>query len=93
MDTESKEYKELIKKYSKYWRARGKANSEFYKKEQEIENSIPEHNGVKIGFVYDDMDGFILGMGAVDHEEREKFPLLMDSDLSEQDLEEEKEEK
>ncbi len=75
------EKKKWIKKLSPYWKEYLKAESEHSKKIIKLERNMNEKVKPfkKLSFFY--VEGECVGIGAENYEDREKFPLIHDSDF------------
>jgi len=74
--------KDFIKKLKPFWKEWQKARREFLDKQMQIEKEMNKKLGLGIELEFFYCDGECCGIGAADYSEREKFPLIHDSELA-----------
>ena len=77
-----KDKNKIISKLKPFWRRYWKKEEKFRKEVAKLEKEMTEkiNLGIKLEFFY--VDNECVGIGGFDLEDREKFPLIHDSELN-----------
>lgn len=73
--------RELIKKLKPFWREYWKISSDFNNKRNELEKKMNKKVNLDIDLEFFYCDGECCGIGAGNFSDREKFPLIHDTEL------------